>query len=366
MFSLPAIILLRLIVKLLSLFRKLPYANFIFGRPEPRQIALYCILLPGFLYLSGRWRTKKRRFLLFPLIIPMVFVLAIHARSGLTLHFLDIGQGDCCVMEMPGGRNVMVDGGSSTVYDVGANRIMPFLKYEGIRQLDYVFVTHMDSDHISGVVELIEAVRDGETALRVGRLVLPFLKERGDVYHEMEAIAEDAGIPILYVEEGDMFVFEDKEDSSAKREGEKAAEVRFRILGPEPSVETSPVDENGQCITFALKYGDFDCLMTGDVQNAGEDNMIRILREAGYRAEVLKVAHHGSKYSTPQELLDFLRPDVSVISCGKDNWYGHPHAALLRRLMEADTEIMRTDESGAVSVVTDGVSYRWEAYGERG
>ena len=90
-----------------------------------------------------------------------------------------------------------------------------------------------------------------------------------------------------------------------------------------------------------------------------EDRLIS--RLGGYvriRHEEGKVAHHGSKYSTPQEFLDFLRPEISVISCGKDNWYGHPHAALLRRLMKVNTEILRTDECGEVSVWTDGERYR--------
>ena len=72
---------------------------------------------------------------------------------------------------------------------------------------------------------------------------------------------------------------------------------------------------------------------------------------------IRKVSHHGSKYSTPEELLDIIDPAISIISCGKDNWYGHPHAALLRRLMETDTEILRTDENGEVSVRTDGTEY---------
>ena len=196
----------------------------------------------------------------------------------------------------------------------------------------------------------------------------------------MEELAGEAGVKILYVEKGDAFAFEgiksgkaDTLASGAIKSGKSDAiasegtkngkpdgnrTVHFEILGPDVSVETVPVDENGQCITFALRCGGFDCLMTGDVQNAGEERMVECLRKVGYRAEILKVAHHGSKYSTPQEFLDFLRPEISVISCGKDNWYGHPHAALLRRLMKVNTEILRTDECGEVSVWTDGKRYR--------
>ena len=319
LFSLPAVLLLKAIMAILAFFRRLPYANFILGRPEVWQIILYYLLLVGFLYFLDKWRARIRRFLLYPLVIPLIAIFALHVRAGLTLHFLDIGQGDCCVMEMPGGQNVMVDGGSSTVYDVGAYRIMPFLKYEGIQRLDYVFLTHMDSDHTSGVIELLEAVRDGETAIRVDKLVLPVLKEHGEAYRQMEELAGEAGVKILYVEKGDAFAFEgiksgkaDTLASGAIKSGKSDAiasegtkngkpdgnrTVHFEILGPDVSVETVPVDENGQCITFALRCGGFDCLMTGDVQNAGEERMVECLRKVGYRAEILKVAHHGSKYS---------------------------------------------------------------------
>ena len=77
---------------------------------------------------------------------------------------------------------------------------------------------------------------------------------------------------------------------------------------------------------------------------------------------IRKVAHHGSKYSTPEEFLKIVDPAISIISCGRDNWYGHPHAALLRRLMKIDTEILRTDEGGEVTVRTDGTEYSWETY----
>lgn len=356
--SLPAIFLLRTIMKILDFFRKLPYANFVTGRPDMCRIILYYVLLVIFLYFSDRSRTKKIRFLLYPFVVPMIAVLMIRMRSGLSLHFLDIGQGDCCVMEMPGGQNIMVDGGSSTVYDVGKERIMPFLKYEGIGRLDYIFVTHMDSDHISGVAEILEAIRDGETVIKAEKIVLPYLKEHGEAYREMENLSREAGVDILYVKSGDRFSFEGNDSGS----GHPDRSVTFTILGPAPEAETSPVDENGQCITFALKYGDFDCLMTGDVQNEGEANMTRLLREAHYTAEVLKVAHHGSKYSTPEEFLKIVDPAISIISCGRDNWYGHPHAALLRRLMKIDTEILRTDEGGEVTVRTDGTEYSWETY----
>lgn len=380
-FSFPATALLKAVLFTLGFFRKLPFSNFIFGRPAIWQIVIYYILLAGFLYLQEKWRRRQYRFALFLLVPLLAAVLAFRVPSGLSISFLDVGQGDCCVMEMPGGQNVIVDGGSSTEYEVGKNRLIPFLKYEGIQNIDYVFVTHMDSDHCSGVKELLCAVRDGETALKVGKLVLPYLRERGEAYQEMVELGREAGAEVLVVESGDVFEFEGvttvrgilagfmgesvgrmgaysghmEAKSMVNHEG--AGALTIHIFGPDPDLETSPVDENGQCITFALKYGKFDCLMTGDVQNAGEAGLIRRLRAAGIEAEVLKVAHHGSKYSTPEEFLEIVKPKISVISCGRDNWYGHPHGELLERLRGVGSGVYRTDRSGCIHIKTRGDTF---------
>jgi competence protein ComEC len=115
---------------------------------------------------------------------------------------------------------------------------------------------------------------------------------------------------------------------------------------------------------LAVSYREFDCLLTGDVVGLGEDNLTELLRRTGKQFEVLKVAHHGSKYSTPEEFLDIVWPEISIISCGADNRYGHPHAALLRRLRGSGTRILRTDECGEIAVQTDGESVRVRTYAD--
>ena len=175
---------------------------------------------------------------------------------------------------------------------------------------------------------------------------------KGEDYKELCEKAEKAGVRVLWAEAGDAFHFN------------SPSEVSFTILGPDPGRETSPVNVNAQCIVAALRYGKFDCLFTGDVAREGEENLLGILRRTGKEFEVLKVAHHGSKYSTPEELLDIVRPGLCLISAGRYNRYGHPHAELITRLYKAGADVRITRYGGELTVTTDGETYHFCAYDE--
>ena len=349
-FAYPAILLTRGLVMLLGAAASTPFSSVILGRPGEFQTALYISMFVLFLYLSDRARTLGKRLTVCLLIPAMICVIGFHARTGLWVHFLDVGQGDCIVIEDEDGANIAVDGGSTSVSDVGSYRILPFLKSEGIRRLDYMVLTHMDEDHISGMRQILQMIADHETSLKVDTVVLPYLADRDETYLEMTRLAGRAGARVLFVSAGDSFAM---------------GNLGITVLGPEPAQEEQPADPNAQCVVLAVSYKEFDCLLTGDVVGRGEDNLVRILRRAGKRFEVLKVAHHGSKYSTPEGFLDIVWPEISIISCGADNRYGHPHAELLRRLRGCGTRILRTDECGEIAIETDGESLRIKTYADR-
>ena len=348
-FAYPAVLLIRGLLMILNAAAAIPFSSIILGRPGDIQTALYIIIFILYLYLSGRAGTLRRRWAVCLLIPAMLYTIGFHVRTGLEVHFLDVGQGDCIVIEGDNGRNIAVDGGSTSVSDVGSYRILPFLKSEGIRRLDYMVLTHMDEDHIGGMRQILEMAAAHETSLRVDTVVLPYLAERDGTYIEMVRLAGKAGARVLFVSAGDSFA-----------EGN----LELTVLGPDPSLENHPVDPNAQCIVLAVSYKEFDCLLTGDVVGAGEESLTQILRRAGKQFEVLKVAHHGSKYSTPEELLKIVWPEISIISCGADNRYGHPHAALLRRLRDCGTRTLRTDKCGEIVVKTDGESVRVRTYAD--
>lgn len=352
-FHWPATLLIRLLHFLLDQTARLPAVSLILGRPRLWQVALYAVLAILFLWGITVWRTDRRRFLLYAMVPLMVCIFLIRPREGMRTIFMDVGQGDGCVLELPDGANILVDGGSSSVNGVGTWRILPCLKYEGIRRLDYVVVTHLDGDHTSGIVEILETVRDHRTSLRVGTVVLPYRSKPSEAWRELALLAQEAGARVVMVSAGDVFIF-----------GEGENETIIRVLGPDPSAEGAPIDENAQSTVLGVHYGWYDCLLTGDVQGAGEEALIKVLAASGEDFDVLKVAHHGSRFSTPEEFLELCHPAVSVISAGEKNLYGHPSDEVLERLASAGSRIFRTDLEGAVTVETDGQVFYVSGFNE--
>ena len=345
--ALPASLLLHGIHTALRGIGSLPFASLILGKPSLLQVILYTCLLLVFAGEMKKWRLYKRRMAFFLMVPAMIFVIGFHPKNNLVVTALDVGQGDGICMELPGGRNLLVDAGSSTVMNVGKYRVLPFLKAEGIRRIDYMVATHMDSDHISGLEELLTMIANRETPLRVDTLVMPLLRQESEESRHMKQLAEKAGARILYVSAGDSILFPG---------------LRVDVLNPVKGEETIPPDENAECLVLSVSYRAFDVLLTGDVENAGETQLIERLQKNEKTYEVLKVAHHGSRNSTPADFLKIVNPGVSIISSGKGNRYGHPHSELLARLEKAGTRIVRTDQSGAVTVISDGKKYKVLTY----
>ncbi|MBQ6386857.1 MAG: DNA internalization-related competence protein ComEC/Rec2 [Lachnospiraceae bacterium] len=358
--SLPAVFLIRALNALLAALGRIPCAVFITGRPRPAQIAVYLLFLAGWTCVSGRWSHFKRRFLLLPLLPLLVLVLPRQlpsdlvrlagGRTKLTVTVLSVGQGDSVFLRLPDGTSILTDGGSTTKKEVGKYRILPYLNFEGTGRLDYVIVTHMDKDHVSGILELLDMTESGISHVRIGTLFLPYMRTEDEQYRGLAARAERLGIRVLTLRKGDRIDF---------------GGTVLRVLNPDPDLEGTPPDLNAQCVAYALHFGAFDALFTGDISGPGEAQMVsgfsdRYENAADY--ELLKVAHHGSGYSTPAEFLSAVRPDLSVISCGAGNRYGHPHADLTGRLSDCGSEIARTDLSGAVTVVTDGESWSMRTF----
>ena len=346
----PAAYLLRGAEAVLTVTRTLPGAMLVSGRPSLLRTALYLALLAGWSFLFARRRNRAGKLLLLPLLPLLLLVLVLRLPSAeLSYAQLDVGQGDCCVLTLPGGAAVMVDAGSSSDPAAGSARIEPFLLSEGISKIDTLVLTHMDSDHISGAREILTRIAERRTPVRIRRVCFPTLKEEGDVYRQMAELAEAAGAEVLRVSAGDLL--------------ENGA-VRLEVLGPDPALEEIPVDENAQCVVLGVHYGSFDLLLTGDVCGAGEEAVTEQLRREHTDWEVLKAAHHGSKYSTPDAFLEAARPEIAVISAGAENSYGHPHPELLARLASHGCAVFRTDRDGAVLIRSDGERYFLKCFRE--
>lgn len=324
-----AIYILKGVRVLCELIYRLPEFYIVTGKPS-RPVCLCYILLVvvGLLFLS---RKKKLGFGW--LAAAMIIMLLPTPNPRLTITMLDVGQGDGLFVESPSGNTYLIDGGSSDVKEVGRYRILPFVKARGYGKIDFILMSHGDSDHTSGIIELLEATKSSE--ISIGCLVLPYTSYEDEAYDSIRNLAKECGVEVRYLEAGDSF-----EDG----------ELLFTCL--HPSYEYQAASENDYSMTLKLSYHDFTMLFTGDMEGGAEEAIM-----AEYQLEdvdVLKVAHHGSKYSTSREWLEHVTPAVALISAGKSNRYGHPHEELLERLEEKSITILKTMESGAVTIETDG------------
>ncbi len=355
--ALPGKYLLYFINLLLKIIKKITPLTLITGRPSLLMMGFYWILLTVCVLVFNHYQHKKRRFFLFlffPVLIFMISPSFWPKGNELYMNFLDVGQGDGIFIRASNGENCLVDGGSSSVDEVGDKRILPFLKASGVKSLDYLIVTHMDTDHYSGALEILEMVGEHETSLKIKNLLLP-VTEEGESSKVLTEAAEKAGVRVTYVKAGDSLLF--KADSG------KSTKIRFFSPADGETYESS----NAGCLVADITMGNFNAFLTGDVEGEAENALTEELKKEKKEGklpsyEILKVAHHGSKNSSSAEFLNLVDADAYIISCGLHNLYGHPHSQLIARLLDTDGHIFKTMYQGSISVTSDGDTWRIGTY----
>lgn len=340
------------------------------GKPENWKLLLYYLCLGIFLLWRFRVREKRKRSIAeqyaageeegeeeekrpethirrkrlgsAAVLILMNMLLLARFSNGFQFTMLNVGQGDCLFLRTASGTQILVDGGSTSVSKAGTYRILPFLKTEGVGRLDYVILTHMDEDHISGVRELLEQSRRPGN-LKIDTLLLsePSLKEEKG--QELANLARAAGTKTRIISRGMTL-----EDRSAK----------LHCLYPVPGEKYT--DTNGASVTLYVTYDEFSMLLTGDLGKEGEAEILKTGTTVD--CDVLKAGHHGSDTSSSEAWLTAASPALTLISCGEDNSYGHPHAGTLERLRAAGSGILVTMDWGALTVRSDGKNFRAEAF----
>lgn len=310
-----------------SFMQGLPGASFITGKPEGWRMIVYYIGVAALVFFV--WKRKKVRGFLLTGILLLAFVLY-QPKTGMELHALDVGQGDGIYLKTASGYDIFVDGGSSDEKNVGTYRILPFLKYKGIQKIDYWFVSHADKDHISGLQEILEA------GYPVKMLVFAENVVKDEALESLLYTAGIAGTKIFYMGYLDCLHLGD---------------TRLTCVFPYEAFVTD--DKNAASLVLYYEEANFSVLFTGDI---GEEEEEWIAEHSGeWLAEesgltVYKAAHHGSKYSNSEELLQSLKPEIAVISSGVNNSYGHPHEEAVSRIKEAGCEIWGTAECGQIMI----------------
>ena len=369
---------------LCGLFDGLPFGSWNPGRPQPWQMLIYYMALGGIVLLGRRRRRSEGKsnegksgggrgsggkvsgricrvslgVWQAVLTVAAVAIFFIHPADRNQVIFLNVGQGDCCLIRTETGHNYLFDCGSSSRQKVGEYVLLPVLKYYGITSLDGVFVSHPDVDHMNGIQELLELAE--ENHLTIKKLVLPAVEQsarQGQFGELLMAVDDRSGgqkttqtTRVVWVSAGDAW---------------ESGSVRFLCLHPEK--ESGTMNENAYSECFYVDFGDFTLLLTGDVEGSGEEALLAELQRRGIgQLDLLKTAHHGSRNSTTEEFLQQLHPGTAIISCGSNNRYGHPHAELLNRLESAGVQWICTKDYGAITVEMDkGGGVKMRGYREK-
>ncbi len=309
----------------------LPEARLILGQPKLWTIVVYYALLI-FLVIYINFKQGKKRHLCLVL-IGMCLLVCYRPKGDVQITMLDVGQGDGICIQGPKGNNYFIDGGSSDVKQVGKNRIEPYLKSQGVECLDYVFVTHGDTDHYSGIEEMLGRQKLG---VRIKTLVLPCEFSQDEALVHLAKLAQRVGTQVTVIKEG-----------SVLQEGE------LHITCLQPSEEDN-LSGNAGSMVLDISYEAFRMLCTGDVEGEGERKLLGKLKGKDYN--VLKVAHHGSKNSTSDRFLNQIKAEIALISAGKGNSYGHPHKETMERLQKVNCHIYETEKTGAITLRIRGNS----------
>lgn len=324
---------------------KLPGAELVLGQPEVWKIGCYygLVVSGAIIYERGmkiaekscdKFQEKKHRLIFLCAAWLLAFFFLIPSRpAGLSVTFLDVGQGDGIVLRFAS-RTILVDCGSSQQKSVGEKVLVPYLRSQGVTYVDFAVMTHGDQDHINGIRYLLE---HPESGIRLGGLMMP-KAGNDEIYGKMAELAKRQEIPVYYASAGDRI-----ENIAGKG-------IYMECLSPSGEEEFS--DRNEESLVFRVTYDRFSMMLTGDMEAGGEENLV----ESGVLSPVtiLKAGHHGSATSSGENFLEKLSPEITVLSYGRKNRYGHPAKEVKERLGNIGSEILETGISGAVMIETDG------------
>lgn len=253
--------------------------------------------------------------------------------GDLTVHFIDVGQADCALIECRG-EYVLIDGGNRE----DGSLVVSYLEQQGVQELDAVICTHAHEDHVGGLPSVL-------AVYPTARVYAPTRTYSSNIFDKFLYYTDQQGLEVTIPSPGDAF---DIGTASAT------------FLGPVQSY----ADPNNTSLVLRLAFGDTAFLFTGDMETDAESDMLDYWGDenALFSCDVLKVGHHGSNTSSGYRFLNAVCPDYGVISLGKDNSYGHPHREPLERLSQAEVTVLRTDELGHILAHSDGttITFTWE------
>lgn len=327
----PAAMITGLFVKLLLWCNDFTYMGGVFtfdvASPSVIFLAVYYIFIFYMCSEAGQIALIRRNYKK----IAAVFAAAVICGAGCSVYlsdgfektdmvFVDVGQGDCLHIKA-GGKNLLIDGGGSFNYNVGKSTLKPYLLKNGVTKIDMAIATHLHTDHYQGLKELSQTYRIKKLGVYEANSV-----------NENHLKKEFKTDEILYLAAGDVI--------------NMGRNVSVEVLSPDRGNPLDEKDENKNSLVLRVNIKGSSVLMTGDIDEKGE---MTLIADTDIKADILKIAHHGSRYSSCEKFIAVAAPKIAVIQVGK-NTYGHPSEEVIKRLEEHKITVLRNDEQGAVGI----------------
>ncbi|WP_391202012.1 DNA internalization-related competence protein ComEC/Rec2 [Psychrobacillus sp. L4] len=305
---------------------------------KPSLSFIFLAYLGVILFFISMERRKNKPFSFILLILPMVMMhVTPYLDASTRITFLNVGQGDCIIIEMPYRKEViMIDTGgllrfeqekwkeTKELYEIGRQIVVPFLKGKGITKIDTLVITHADADHMEGAEEILEEIRVKEVHISPN-------SHKKEVMKDLMEEVERQQIPLY-----------------EKKEGDQIASKYFHLQYINPM--DLEYEGNNDSLVLSMRNNHFQGLFTGDLEKEGEEEIVRKYSKELQQITLLKIGHHGSKTSSIQSFLELTRPKISIISAGYNNRYGHPHPEVVERLNNLKLPFLQTGTDGTIEV----------------
>ena len=336
-------ILISILIYLSNICADLPFSNNICTRIDWYIIIIYYILIVYIIYLIKIDRVHiikyfLKKYILKLIAIILVFTISINIYNNLgiknlEIYFIDVGQGDSSLIKTPYNKVILIDGGgenSNSDFKVGEKTLLPYLLNRKIKKIDYIVVSHFDSDHVGGLLYIMEKVE-------IKNIVIGTLFENSENLQQFLKIVKERELKVIIVEAGSRINIEKN--------------LYFDVLWPSSSevIEENAINNNS--LVCKLYYKDFSMLFTGDIEAIAEEKIYNKYKNTNIlKSTILKVAHHGSKTSSTEKILNEIKPKIALIGVGKDNNFGHPSDTVLQSFDKINSKIYRTDKCGEISI----------------
>lgn len=320
--------ILSILIKISQICSKLPFSNILVVTPYMFNVISYYAII---LYCIKSKKNNKCKIIICLLIVLILinFIIYIFPQK-LRIFFIDVGQGDSTLIITPDKKTVLIDGGGSDSFDVGEKVLLPYLLDRRILKIDYVLISHFDTDHCGGILTIMEKVK-------VKNIIISEQAEHSENYERFKKLMIHKRIRLIEVKKGDKIKI--------------GRYSEFKILFPTSRLlSENPLNNNS--IVAQFNYNNFKMLFTGDIEKLAEQQILKT-EKAEIRADILKVAHHGSKTSSIPEFIKAVRPKIALIGVGKNNTFGHPNQQTIKNLENIKCRIYRTDLQGEIIIKID-------------